>query len=756
MPNASPWVAFELKVPGKELLENVRGILETLVVFLDIAKTILETVKTFLIGIGNPIQALAMALYSLVTSFIESLNQTGLYYWQLLPDFATDPTLKRVSGGFPKFVDRWKGSLQDGQDFNRPRPVGGFNSSFYVLVVADFAGLPALLKAVQVLITFFGAETPKRPFLPPANLKVLPAAASGKSLFSPREIFASAKDIKGIAVEWSVQANIGTPDPAFSGLSTEFTEELEPEAWLVERTTKYPNDEVKEFTEVGKLVKACETDEVDFRSGKKILKKVNIMDDFGEPVVLMETTYLLYSKDIRQGFNKKFRFVDEFVNRDTPYYYRVRGFSGPLAYDANTQKIKFEPDNIKADSTRQYYYTLGWPSSNPKESVTMGQASALVPCMVPSAIEFDVEDVLRRILLAGFSFGFGLPLERKPKTVQETYTEVVDGQTLSKTRTVTVTDDTGYPVYLPAFDANGDPLPGFTVVDIGKGTLSAIAGSLAGYSPELPAQTPTDLVANDEVPWITDFVQAQVAKITNQYLTIIFQNPTFPNNLKNLMTRPLPYGPPETAFLLTNPVGRATNLLELVTALTYSFEEEFASGTSSVTTPEAVSGYIASFLDKPVRKNLQVAVKFITTLGYQGVPPDWMRLSVFQLIPWSTNILNEILAKIQAMVDAFNDLLKEIKDYIDMLIRKITALEQFIEFLIKILNLIESLSVGFYVLAAYDLRGGVDEWFSVLDSAEGEKPPSTAGNGYTAGVCLAAVAPTPIVVGIEMAIKAIF
>ena len=52
------WQALQIKIPGKDLLEKVRGVLETLMIFLDILKAILQTIEMFLIDFGNPLRIL--------------------------------------------------------------------------------------------------------------------------------------------------------------------------------------------------------------------------------------------------------------------------------------------------------------------------------------------------------------------------------------------------------------------------------------------------------------------------------------------------------------------------------------------------------------------------------------------------------------------------------------------------------------------------------------------------------------------------
>ena len=55
------WQTFEIKIPGKDLMASVRGALETLLVYLEVVKAVLETIKVFVVDFGNPIKALVEA-----------------------------------------------------------------------------------------------------------------------------------------------------------------------------------------------------------------------------------------------------------------------------------------------------------------------------------------------------------------------------------------------------------------------------------------------------------------------------------------------------------------------------------------------------------------------------------------------------------------------------------------------------------------------------------------------------------------------
>jgi hypothetical protein len=155
-----------------------------------------------------------------------------------------------------------------------------------------------------------------------------------------------------------------------------------------------------------------------------------------------------------------------------------------------------------------------------------------------------------------------------------------------------------------------------------------------------------------------------------------------------------------------------------------------------------------------LRLNILAVIQFIKSFTLGGVPPDWISVVPLRdIIPWAGEILYDLLDKIQALLDAFNGVMDEIRAFIDLIERKIAALERFIQFLIDILNLIESLQIGAFLLSVPDVSGDVFQWFEEVDNAGGAKPPSGPG-GYSAGVSFAYVAPD--IVAFKAAFSLIF
>ncbi len=218
MTAATPWLSFSVEnyIPGKDLLEQTRSVAETLGNYLEIVKAVLNTIKTFLVDLGNPIKVLVDALVAAINSILESLRQTGIYMWLLLPDFTNDPQLKRLRGGWPGFLQRWKGSLQDAKDINRPKPQAGLTNSGFVLVVVDSNGWPGIQKGWTVLQKLFkgneGQVIP--PYPAPVNFKVRQSNRNGDIVDGLAELFKDPNKIEkpAFALEWALGQTVPTAD----------------------------------------------------------------------------------------------------------------------------------------------------------------------------------------------------------------------------------------------------------------------------------------------------------------------------------------------------------------------------------------------------------------------------------------------------------------------------------------------------------------------------------------------------------------
>jgi hypothetical protein len=713
------WKTLEIQVPGKDLLEQARSSLETLVVFLEVVKTLLETISLFLIDFGNPVRALVEALLNLILQLFDSLNRTGMYGYFDVPNPTQDPNFDRFRGGYQAFVERFKASLNDSRDPYRPQPTPGSTQSGFTLIVADAESSFGLMRLISILLRFFGREIGSAQYAAPANLKLFPAGvlpgaqAQGVNVdpvLQIAKLFGA--DLKGLSLEWSLATNQYPPDPGFTDLVATVSSEIIPQKWLIERTSNPQGPQI--------LTKETTTN-FEGRDGKPIKRMERVRDQYGDYFRVFEDYVVISAKENTASFLLgqlgTFRYLDERIDKDKTYFYRVRAYSGSLDVTgaSDNEDVSFgtglnlgEPEF----SSLTNEYIQRWPSKDPSDPAIMGRPSPIISGRIPNIPpNLDVITLLENTFKMAFSLGFHL--------------EVPEGSEF---------DDTGRNT-------------GFTpVTAIGKGSLSNLSGPLALLIPplELGSFAKIGFSSAGAVTRIeTDATTGEYPNVTHNYYNVkahsrklaqivgmtLFEGgglDSFRSLFQNNM--PLPVGGKGYFQLGT------TTLEEMVT--NYNI---LPAGFPDAYDPKVYETTYYAYNTANVRLNLLSAIRFLKAYSLGGVQPDWVSINLLQdVIPWSGKFIYELLSRMDALLDAFRSTLDELQAFIDLVIRKIDTLERFIQFLVEILNYLDSFSAGFYFLSVPTTDGGTAGWAEAIDTAGGIPPPSGPG-GYTGGVGLAYV-----------------
>jgi len=707
------WKSLEIQVPGKNALEPVRNVLETLLIFLDVLKAILDTIKIFLIDFGNPIKILVESLIRLIEELFLSLKTSGVLAYFDVPDPTQDPNFDGFQGGFPAFSDRFKNSLFDPLDFNRPQPRAGSTQSGFVMLVVSADAPFTLIERVKQLYRFFGKEFTSPRYEPPGNLLALPVGDKGDPLLSVVSVFTEGP-INSIQLQWTLPTSLDTPDPGFTDVVTKVAREFVPPNFLIERSTVNP---AAQRISVSALQTATSSGTVEFNRqtwsnvrdpGDPVYVREILRDEYKDPVVKFQKYTIIDQLSVTSilGQLGRFRYIDQDVEENTTYYYRVRAFSGDLMMNGNQPAFPTSETQL-ISSGESNAPLMKWPTT-PNSSLVMGKASGITACTVPKHISpatFDVIDNLYRLFLTAFSLDYHLQVSQ-------------DAQ----------------------FTPNGVPIAPTSVTEVGKGTLSNLAGSLAIYEAFLVVGQlirevtisagfqPDPVTGNlPSLPWQKFPVQRQSARLANAVASALLQAGSDSlNGFSNIMQEPFPAGPITTGGTL---VGTAT-LEQLVRAFT-----------SEPVDIKTVITFVDSYSDISLRFNVLAAIQYVKSYSLGGATVDWITVVPLRdIVPWSGQMIYDLLDKMRALLDAFQGVSAEIKAFIDIVERKIQALERFIEFLINILNFIESLQIGAYVLSVPELNGNAQSWVQAIDSAGGSKPPAGPG-GYSAGIVLGYVAP---------------
>jgi len=722
---ATNWLSFNFQIPGQDILASVKNILEVLLVFLEILKAILQIIQVFLLDFGNPIKALVEALIKLILELFDSLKKSGFYGYFDVPDPSKDPNFFRQLGGYQAFLTRFKGSVLDARDPSRPQPTPGFSESGFIMFVVDADNIQTLLKLINALLNFFGKDLISPQYGPPANVKVLPIGDSGDPILAVAKVFSSQP--KALAVEWSLPTNQQPPDPGFSDLASMVGQEFVPPKFLIEKSSRSLNEEVDagslgDASAVGTVVVEQETNfELRGKPGKRIKRKVKAVDDYGDLFIKFEK-YIVVSTSSNTGTFflgqlGKFRYIDKDVDFDKTYFYRVRAFSGDLTVSNGNISFK-APKAVEVNGQNTGQMVVKWPGK-----AVIGKSSGVVRArLVKFPPNFDIIGDLKMLFQTAFSLNFHL---EKPGDVQ--------------------------------FDGGGNPIPANRTDVIGRGLLVRQASLLAGLE-SLPflgsfaknALRPGEFTGVNPVdgspvqqPWQTTSVRRASARLANDVASALLES----GSSLIEQFRALMQGGPPAGQINIDGFDGANTLEKMVQQFTGVPED-------GIVLADGAVRYANAYADPTFRRNIAAAINFVTSFTLGGVPPDWVRISLLRdIIPWSASMLYDLIAKIQALVDAYRGVFDEIAAFITMLIRKIDVLERFIKYLISLLDFVLSLSIGAYILFLPVTSDGIAGWFEAIDTAGGSKPPSGPA-GYTAGVAIAYTAPS--VAGFAAPLKIIF
>lgn len=708
------WQALAIKIPGSDFLEKTRNILETLLVYLDIVKALLQTVETFLVDFPNPVAALLKALLALIQQLFNSLKQTGLYFYLDIPNPVQDPNFHRHLGGYQGFTRRFLGSLSDGKDPYRPQPSPGQTKSGFVIILADATDIFALLRLLKVLLKFFNKELAAPKYAAPGNFKVLPAAKKLNSKNPADPILGVAAvfgvTLNGFVLEWTPSTTIRPPDPGYGDLVTSVESEFVPQKFLIEKTSR-----------VGGPAPILGGHLTQFasRDGKPISRQVTLRDESGdvfktfEKYIVIDSTgsgngnFLANAGTFIQGQAGKFRWIDTDVKPDTTYYYRVRAFSGKLDITNGALTLPPPKSDKEGDIPIQHW------SSSTTDAPILGRPTSVVRARLPNTpADFNVLATLENIFKAAFTLGFHLPLDP-----------------------------------LATFDQTGRPTGDTAAAEVGRSSLTTQAGVL-GYVIPIPSPQNQQLEQDPVTKTYPDvFYNQFIVKQQSKRLATIVGAALLEQNAAILSFRSLVQG------ALPYPVGATpdtylagvASIEKLAAGIVQLPDPQTSDGKTvefpMIPGPKVYATFSFAYADVNTRLNMLKVVQFIKSFTLGGVPPDWIQVSVLRdIVPWSGQFIYDLLSSIDALLAAFKGIFDDIKAFIDQLVRKIDTLERFVQYLISILDFLTGFSAGFYILSVSSTDGGIPDWANQLNGAGGTVPSSGPG-GYSGGVAIAYVAP---------------
>jgi len=404
------WKSLQIQVPGKELLAPVGSVLEQLLILLEILKTVLNTIKVFLIDFGNPIKALVDALISLVEELFLSLKVSGVYGLFHVPNPIDDPNFDNHRG-FDAFSEVFKASLFDSKDPSRPQPRPGSTKGGFVLLVVTADAPFGLLGRIKQLLKFFNRDFASPRYEAPQNLKAAPLGPEGDPILSIADVLSI--NPEKIGLTWDLSTSSETPDNGFNDVLSRVANEFVPSNFLIEKSTINPSASVIDISDIKTATSAGRVEQGIVKSvagtSSRVTQRQLVRDTYDDLVIKFTQYIVLDSTAIESliGQLGRMRWIDDDVEPNTTYYYRVRAFSGDLALTGDDQ-IDFEdPEATDGRSEPR----VKWPSSSddPEAECVMGKASGIVAIRVPAPLTvptFDVVENLRRIFQASFTCDF--------------------------------------------------------------------------------------------------------------------------------------------------------------------------------------------------------------------------------------------------------------------------------------------------------------------------------------------------------------
>lgn len=205
------WTTIGVQLPQTVL--DASSILDSLVGALlqlfELAQTVLDVVRAFLISLLDPIQALIAALIEQIEALLADLRQLGVY---LTGDFASQWPFNDLLGGYAAYERRMIARLTDRSDPSRP----DFSPKTTVLGVFFYTSFTSeeLFKALNFLDSmrrFFGVPTTEPNLPQPVGLKVAYGVSS-----TGVGAFGLAQDVLDTGAEPSVavlQWTLPSPNP---------------------------------------------------------------------------------------------------------------------------------------------------------------------------------------------------------------------------------------------------------------------------------------------------------------------------------------------------------------------------------------------------------------------------------------------------------------------------------------------------------------------------------------------------------------
>lgn len=288
--------------------DKVSTILKSFRTVLNIILTILQTAKTFLVDLGNPLKVILETIVNFIIDMLADLDQAiGIYILPIGP-LVQGQQISELRGGITNFNQKFVDSLYDSADSRRPQ-FSSATMAWAFAIVIDSGSLGSIIEEfLRLLISMGESITYNLPA--PENVRSFPIAEDGTPLTS--SLLAMRFDAEGVVLEWS----LGVSNKG-AGLADAFV----PPKWRIERSRTKTGDQLFVYEEAYNA------------AGEKVMFERPVVDAFGRPVYIWEHVKDIDASDVRFWLGEAsgiYKYKDLTVNPGETWYYRIRSMVGEV------------------------------------------------------------------------------------------------------------------------------------------------------------------------------------------------------------------------------------------------------------------------------------------------------------------------------------------------------------------------------------------------------------------------------------------
>jgi hypothetical protein len=700
------WQTFDLGdvLQGTEYLDKVQDVADLLISVGNVATSVLELLKVFMISVPNPIEPAVQLLLSEIETVLENLESSEANGLFLIPTSLEE--LHQYQGGYPKFRTLFMQSLYDMEDPNRPQ-IGsdGYLGALFLLVTKD--NVADFIRQIISLQYLTQIDMEIR-YPPPINVEAVPADSDGDPVESMINLFSEDDELTTILLSWE--------EPKFT--QSLFYDIFADNKFYIERSKsregKLLTRQKTKVTQKDPLRKRTE------KEGDAQGVEEPLLNRKGEPVSVWEPldednpfvslgdgnddvtanwiagSYSYVVKDVEKGV-------------ENGYYYRIRSVPEEVTLEERT----LGGETVHTLILNGQEYTESDPSvpvfgSLPDVDTTFDMPTALLNVYRAAyMLRFDADtyDDQGTLMIGSSSLEEGVP-----QYLLEQETQIPEG-----TSSMTLQQIASAMV------------PGFDPLDGDEDSVRFFAGPLFEEEVEsyemskwwvasVGSITASDDLENDPFSGARELFAQKFGLSTREQFRIWVDKMAI-KKIKKILP-----------IIMQN-----DSLFEMV--------KSFYTTAEPVILPLLEEGDFSGVFmtDIDLRTKVHQVIQMVDRHETQGIPPNWQAIRPLEdLIPEASSVLDRLFKMMSAFEQTFADFNASIDSTLEALRGRLDLLNDIIDVLDGIVAFFESLSVLDFSISTLFIPpavGGVPYLTNEFMAAQ--NTPDTNPDDFTAGIVLA-------------------